>query len=86
MVSFLNVDDVRDSGITIITNDNNRLCGKEPITQEQLDMMCSELMAVLAKYDFGVELVLENEVAMRLQGKLMFKKFYDVLEASVFGN
>jgi hypothetical protein len=79
-MNLLNVDDIQGSGITIITNDNRALYDRSDLTQEDLDAMCDELIAVFSKYSFTVDMVLENEVAARMMGKIMFNKMFGLLD------
>lgn len=44
--------------------------------------MCIELQALLSKYNFGISMIGENEEIMRLQGRMLFMKFFNILDAT----
>lgn len=85
-MNLLKASDIKDSGITIITNDNRALYGLPELTQPVLNEMCNELLAVFKKYDFTVDMMLENEHAMRMQGHIMFNKMFKAMDAYCTNN
>ena len=78
-MSILNVNDISNSGITFITSDMNAFYDQS-LTQEKLDEMCDQLQTIFEKYNFKIEMAIENEQALRLQGRIMFKKLYESLD------
>ena len=49
-------------------------------TQDQLDEMFNEIIPIFSKYNFSIAMTGENEEMMRLQGRLMFKELYNMID------
>lgn len=77
---MININKVSGSGITIILQDDAPLNGIDPLTQEQLNGMFVELQDVFSRYNFSIAMTGENEEMMRLQGRLMFKELYNMID------
>ena len=77
---MISINKVSGSGITIILQDDAPLNGIDPLTQDQLDSMFDELIPIFSKYNFSIAMTGENEEMMRLQGHLMFKELYKMID------
>ena len=77
---MISINKVSGSGITIILQDDAPLNGIDPLTQDQLDEMFNEIIPIFSKYNFSLATTGENEEMMRLQGRLMFKELYNMID------
>jgi len=77
---MISINKVSGSGITIILQDDAPLNGIDPLTQDQLDELFNELIPIFSKYNFSIAMTGENEEMMRLQGRLMFKELYNMID------
>ena len=73
---MIDITKVSGSGFTLICSDNTLLNGAESQSQESINEMCVELEKLLQKYNFSIEMIGENEEIMRLQGRILFMKFF----------
>jgi hypothetical protein len=73
---MLNVEEMIGSGCTIIIDD---LSGDDR-QQESINVMFQEIQTILNKYGFDIAIVANQEDAMRLQGRLLFKTMFDKLD------
>jgi hypothetical protein len=81
-MQVISIDEVFGSGITFITSDISALYDQPEMTQESLNEMCDQLIEILEKHNYRLELVLENETAMRVQGRVMLNEYFKMLDQS----
>lgn len=79
---MIDITKVSGSGFTLICSDDAFLNGKKVQSQDSINEMCIELQALLSKYNFGISMIGENEEIMRLQGRMLFMKFFNILDAT----
>jgi hypothetical protein len=77
---MISADKISDSGFTFICDNQRPFNGMLPITQEEADLLMAELQLVLERWGFDIAMVGENVEVMRLQGRMMFNKFYKMMD------
>ena len=76
----MQADEVYGAGFTLIVEDLAAINDLEPQNQGQINEMFQELQEVLNKYNLDISIVLTQDDAVRLQGRVLFNTMFKKLD------
>lgn len=78
---MLQADEIYGAGFTLVVEDLAAMHDIPQQNQEQINTMFQELQDVLNKYNLDISIVLTQDDAVRLQGRILFDKMFKKLDS-----